>query len=104
MNFWSLVAEINLFNMPEGLMQQLNIDLFSAQILASMIVLAVMLFPTLILSKGNVVACVIVGVPTMLFTAALGWTPIWVLLVTCVLVGLMFSGGARTWLSGRGNE
>ena len=82
---------VNLMDFPQGLADQLNIGLFPAQILASIIVLCLPLFPVLLFTKGrNVPATIIVGMASLGACVALGWFPIWVFTIICLSLALMF--------------
>ncbi|MDH7607707.1 MAG: hypothetical protein QHH12_08160 [Candidatus Bathyarchaeota archaeon] len=98
--------EVNFGDLPKMLASALNIDLFSAKILASAILLCLFLFPALFFSSrfdfSAMLTVVIVGLPVSGLCVALGWLPVWLCLMVCFIVALMFSGQMRDWITGKG--
>jgi hypothetical protein len=92
---------VNLADLPQQLADALTIDLFSAQILTSVLFMCLFLFPTLLLAKKNqMLLGVIVGLGTLGFTVAVGWMPYWVLLIIALITAMMFAGDVRGLFSG----
>ncbi len=85
---------VDLTDFPQGLADQLGIDLFAGQILAACIMLALLLFPTLFLTKKfnfPTITALIMGMLGLGFCVAVGWLPIWLFTVICMVIALMFS-------------
>jgi len=91
--------DVDLDEFDDYLAEKLNIALFPAQLLASAIILAVCLFPTLLLTR-NILAHLMMGLIAMGICIALGFLPYWLLLIICMITALMFSGKIRDWVSG----
>jgi len=91
--------EVDLSNFPNQLASKLNIPLFAAKLLATSIVLAIFLFPVVLLTK-NPIAHMFIGLVVMGFCIAMDWLPVWFLLVVCMVIALMFSGKMRDWITG----
>ena len=82
---------VNLTDFPQGLATALNISLFSAQILASLIFLCLVLFPVLLFTRGkNLASTIIVGMGALGFCVALAWFPIWVFTIICLALALLY--------------
>lgn len=98
---------VDLPSFPEKLAEKLNISLFTAKLLASLILMCIPLFPSMLIAgyfggKDAVAySCLIVGLSMMGFCVALTWMPVWIFLIICVLVGIMFAGTMRGWITGR---
>jgi len=96
--------EVNVLEFPNRLGEMLGIPLFAAQLLASTILLALFLFPTLLLTK-NILAHLSIGLMVFGFCVAIGWLPVWIFIIFCLFLGLMYAeiladafgtgGGAR---------
>jgi len=97
---------VNLQNFPQQLATALGVSLFVAQILASTILLCLVLFPSIMVAgyfggSGAVLyAILIVGLPVSGVCVGLGWLPVWIFLVTCLLIALMFAGQMRGLITG----
>ncbi len=97
---------VNLMNLPQQLAYALGIDLFVAKILASVILLCFVKFPAMMIAgyfggSGAVLyAILIVGLPISGVCVGLGWLPVWLFLVTCLLIALMFAGKMRELITG----
>jgi len=95
-------------DLPKQLTERLGLpdsgDYFAGKILASCILLALFLLPTLFLcsrfNKDVLFPALFVGFMVLGFCTALGWLPYWFLLVICLLVATMFSGQIRNWIAG----
>lgn len=74
---------------PIQLATRLNISLFAAQILMSVILMGIFLFTSAILTK-NVLAHVFAGVGPLGFCIALGWFPVWVFVIICLIVTFLY--------------
>jgi len=97
-------------DLPKQLTERLGLpdsgDYFAGKILASCILLALFLLPTLFacskFGKDALIASLVVGFSVLGFCIALGWLPYWILLIICLIVAFMFSGQIRSWISGGG--
>lgn len=82
---------VNLTEFPQGLATQLGIDLFPAQILASIIFLSLVMLPVLLFTKGkNMAATIIFGLGSLGFCVALGWCPIWIFTIITLTLAFLF--------------
>ena len=96
---------VNLSEFPTALANQFGISLYAGQILASAIVIAFFVFPTLFLQKKynfSPIISLLMGFVVMGFCVALGWLDIFFMLIICLITALMFSGTMRDLLSGSG--
>jgi len=97
---------VNLENFPQQLATALGVSLFVAGILASTILLCLILFPSIMIAgyfggSGSVMyALLIVGLPISGVCVALGWLPVWLFLVTCLLIAVMFASKMRELITG----
>jgi len=83
---------VNFAELPNQLAERLNISLFAAQILISSIILGIGLFPTLILTRGrNPLAALLIGMCLLSFCIALGWFPVWIFVLICFLIAVLFA-------------
>jgi len=92
---------VDISKLPNKLAEALNAPLFAGQILASAIPFCIICFPTFLLTK-NSMAHVSAVIIVLGFDVAIGWLPVWLLLVLSVLIGLMFAGQMRDFITGRG--
>jgi len=97
---------VNLSEFPVKLSELMTIPLFAAQLLASSIVLALFLLPTVFacskFSKDVTIPALLVGFGALGFCIAMGWLPYWFLLVLALVVALLFAGSMRDWIGGKG--
>ena len=83
---------VQMADFPQRLADMLTIPLFAGQLLASLIVICLTLFPVLVFTRGqNPIAAVIVGVGTLSVCIALTWLPVWLFVITLLLIALLFS-------------
>lgn len=90
-----MAGGVELSEFPASLASQFGISLFAGQILASSIVVAFFLFPTIFLQKQynfSSFATLIVGMMTMSLCVALTWLPVWVFAITAMLIAIMYAG------------
>lgn len=96
----SHVLTVDFSAIPSQLETLLNIDSFSAGILASSLLLMLTLFPTVLLfnsvaknSGGNAVTIgsLLVGLPVIGVCVALGWLPIWLFVLIVLLVAVLYA-------------
>ena len=103
-------GSVNLGDFPAKLGEALGIDLFSAQLLSSLILMSIFLFPSIMIAgyfggAGAVLYDIIfVGLGSSAVCAALGWLPYWILILVAVIVALLFAGSIRNMISGKGGE
>jgi hypothetical protein len=99
---------VNLPNIATQLGAALGIGTFGGQVLMGFIFMALFLFPTLfICNKSNMnptLPALIVGLATLCAAVPLFGFPSWVLLLLFLLVGGLWAGISRDWLSGRGSD
>ena len=97
---------VNLGDFPQKLADALGISLFVGQLLASLIFMALFLFPAMLIAgyfggAGAVLYTVIfVGLGSSGVCVGLGWLPVWLYLVTCLLIALMFASKMRELITG----
>jgi len=81
---------ITLTDFPQNLANALGIDLFSGQILASVIFLLLTLFPVILITKGkNQTLMIIMAVMSLSFCVAVAWLPVWTLAVIVLMIAIM---------------
>jgi len=83
------MAGVDLSTFAEALSTALGIDLFPAQILCTTIIMVLALGPTLLLTR-NKMAHLMVGFLVMSFCVAMAWLPVWVFVITVLLIAFMF--------------
>jgi len=86
---------VELSEFPAALAEQFGVSLFAGQILASSIVIALFMFPTIFLQKKynlSSFATLIMGMMTMSLCVALSWLPVWVFAITAMLIAIMYAG------------
>jgi hypothetical protein len=71
------------------------------QLILGIVLLLAVLLPIAVATRGNADTNVylIVGIPIMVTLVALGWFPVWVLLVVVLVVSALWSGKIREWLT-----
>jgi hypothetical protein len=101
---------VNLGDFPTKLADALGIDLFSAQLLSSLILMSIFLLPSMLIAgyfggAGAVLFDIVfVGLGSATVCTALGWLPYWILILVAVIVALLFAGSIRNMISGKGGE
>jgi len=101
---------VDLAAVPQQLATALGVNLFVGQLISSLLFMALFLFPGMLIAgfyggEGAVLYTVIIlGLSTSGVCMALGWLPLWLYLVLCLLIALMFAGQARGWITGRGEH
>ena len=84
--------DVNVLDFPKQLSERLTIPLFAAQILASLIIMSFFLLPTLLLTRGqSVFAPLVIGIGSVGFCVAIGWFPVWLFVLICMLIALMYA-------------
>lgn len=80
---------VDLSTFPQALATALGIDLFPAQILSMTIIMVLALGPTLMLTR-NRMAHLMVGFLVLSFGVAMAWLPVWIFVITVLLIAFMF--------------
>lgn len=95
--FSRLATGVDLSTFPQELAVFLNISLFAGQLLSSTIILCFTIFPTLMLTRARnqTGALLLVGLTTMGFLVAVGWLPIWTMMIICIFFGLMIASRVK---------
>lgn len=97
------MTDVNFADFGHQLGVQLGVGDLGGGILISLIFMCILLFPVLLLTKRSPgIPSAIVGIGSLSACVAFGWLPVWVLLVTALIVFAMIAGKARDWISGRG--
>jgi len=100
-------ADVDISAIPQNLADKMGIPLFATQLLCSGILLLIFVLPTALIGRkksGSPIAELFVGFITLSVCIALGWLPVWLFLMLCLLVGVMFAGKMRDFLSGGGKD
>lgn len=86
-------ANVDLNGIPTFLAQRLNVSLFVAQLLSSLILLLICVLPIAILKFGRhgFMAETIVGLGVLCFCTAVGWFPVYVMILLVLITTLMLS-------------
>jgi hypothetical protein len=94
-------ASIDISSLPHLLALAFGMPDVVGQLLLGIILLLAVLLPIAVATRGRADSKVylIVGIPMMVLMVALGWFPVWVLLVVVLLVSAMWSGQIREWLT-----
>jgi hypothetical protein len=92
---------VDISKLPNKIAEALHAPLFAGQILASAIPFCLICFPTFLLTK-NTIAHVSAIILSLSFSIAIGWLPVWIFLILCLILGLMFASQMRDFISGRG--
>lgn len=87
--------EVNLQNFPSRISEMLTIDMFSARILSSMIMLSIFLMPTLFVAsawkRDPLIPALIVGLGSLGLCVALAWFPVWIMILICLIIAIFGS-------------
>jgi len=91
---------VNLFNIPIVLGERLSVGTFAGGLIASSIVLMMTLLPVTIINRsrkggGGIIAELIIGLAILGVCVAITWFPIWIYVLLCFLVALLFNGEIR---------
>jgi hypothetical protein len=99
---------VDLAAVPQQLATALGVNLFVGQLISSLLFMALFLFPGMLIAgfyggEGAVLyTIIIVGLGSSGVCVALGWLPVWIYLMMCLLVAAMYASMARGWVTGRG--
>jgi len=95
---------VNLSEFPLKLSEMMTIPLFAAELLASSIILALFLLPTVFacsqFKKDVALPTIFMGFGALGFNIAMGWLPYWFLIVVALLVALLFAADMKGWITG----
>jgi hypothetical protein len=92
---------VDISKLPNKIAEALHAPLFAGQILASAIPFGLICFPAFLLTK-NTIAHISAIILSLSFSIAIGWLPVWIFLILCLLIGLMFAGQMRDFITGKG--
>lgn len=99
--------EINLTHIPIALADQMNIDLFPAQLFCSSVFMMIVIMPVSIIARSkraSFIPEVAISLIVMGFLIGIGWLPYWFLIILSVLIALMFAGKMRDVITGAGGK
>ncbi len=83
--------DVDILNFPQALANQTNLPLFACQLICSSIVLFMFLLPlNAVIKKDRTIVNLLVGLPILGVCIAIGWFPVWILLILCLLVAIMY--------------
>jgi hypothetical protein len=98
---------VNLPELATQLGSALGITAVGGQILMSFLFMAMFLLPTLYFCNrshmDSTMPTVFVGGGTLIASVIMFSTPSWIIVLLMLMVGALWAGIARNWLSGRGN-
>jgi len=88
---------VDISEAPQALADALNIPLFAGQLMIGLLFTCFFLFPTLLLTRrsGQTNAMVIVGLGCIGVCVAIGWWPVWLFAVTCLIIALLMAGKVK---------
>ena len=96
---------INLTDIPYRVADSLNVDLFAGQLICSCIFIVLCLIPIVMITKSKhssmIPECAITLI-TMSICISIGWLPVWIFILFCVLVGMWFAVVMRKVITGSG--
>ena len=95
--------DINLTDIPIRLAEGLNIDTFSGKILCSIILLLICVLPISMIVRSKYsswIPEIAITLCIMGFCVSIQWLPVWLFLVLCLIIGLMFAGKMRGFITG----
>jgi len=95
-------VDIDFSAIPQNLADKMGIPLFAGQLLCSTILLLMFVLPTALIARkksASPIAELMLGLCSLAVCLALGWLPVFLLLVLCLLIGIMYAGAMRDFLS-----
>ena len=89
-------SEINLLTLHEALGERLGVGTFAGGLIASSILLMMGILPVALINRrrnggGGPIAEIFVGMVLLGVCVAITWFPIWIFVLLCFLIALMFS-------------
>jgi len=96
--------EISLMDIPELLGEAFGVSTFAGGLIASLIFSVMVLLPSGMLIRGRHASLVMIieGLGVFAICIAIAWLPLFLIIVLCMIIALLFSGNVRDWLSGGG--
>jgi len=91
---------LNLTHLDSWLASALSINVFIAGLLLGLMVLMACMLPLLFTSKERPIWATIIGFAVSCFNVAIGWFPVWELVILVLIVALMFSDKITKKVSG----
>lgn len=95
---------VNFPDFPQQLSEATAIPLFASQVLCSVIFLMMFLLPlnALKMRHGGVglIPNMMVGLGVLGFCVAIGWFPVWLLLIIVLIIATMWSSKISGWIGG----
>ena len=86
-------GEVNMTAFPTQLAEKLMITDFSANILASLIVIMMFVIPTAIVSKADFIVTLLAFFISVFFCVAMSWLDTWIVLFVSLFTVALFSFG-----------
>ena len=96
-------TEINLTDIPYRVADSLNVDVFAGQLICSGIFMMILLLPITIITRSkhsSWIPEVAISLVAMGICVGIAWLPVWLFLVLCLLIGLMFAVKMRGVITG----
>lgn len=96
---YSSEGEFDFSAIPQGLADKLNMPLFAGQILVSAIIIFIPLLVTAMLSgksKHGWIAELFIGIMFSSFCIAIGWLPVYILILIALIIAISFSDKLST--------
>lgn len=96
--------ELNLTDIPYRVADTLNINLFPAQLLCSIIFMMICILPITIIARSKHASWIpelTVGLATMGFCIAIAWLPVWFILILSLLIALLFGTKMKDVITGK---
>lgn len=97
-------SNVDLSVIPQNLANQLGIPLLAGQLICVTILLCITLFPSLILTRNRrsqEYVVVFMGFIVCGASLALGWLPLWFLVIICLIVASLWASKITGWVGGR---
>ena len=92
------MSTFDLTGLPTYMATKFSIDLLAAQVLMSVILLSLFLFPTMFLSK-RIYPTIFVGIGALGFCVAVGWLPIYLFFLISLITAALVMGKFRDVLT-----
>lgn len=93
---------VDLDSLPALVAAAFGAPLIFGQLLLGVVFLLAVLLPVAVVSRGNADEKVylLLGLPTLGILTAIGWFPVWIMLIIVLITAALWSGKVREWLSG----
>jgi len=102
----SAESDIDISAIPQSLADKMGIPLLASQLLCVAIIFCITLLPSLILTrnkKSQEYVVLFMGLIACGITMALGWLPLWFLVIICLVVASLWASHITDWTT-RGRE